>query len=86
MRLGRCSLSRGTFEPGQNGITVGPQFTTALQAVLPRDTVFWGNGYNNNVLGYLTGGSVQGSSMMRAKAEEYVKNWPGIQLAMAGYR
>ncbi|KAF2670642.1 cutinase [Microthyrium microscopicum] len=78
-------FSRGTFEVGQNGMTVGPEFTTALQAVLPSGTVFWGNGYNNDVVGYLTGGSLQGISMMRAQAEEYVKKCPGIKLVLSGY-
>jgi Cutinase len=79
-------FSRGTFEVGANGLTVGSPFTTALQTVLPSGTVFWGNEYNNDVIGYLTGGSVQGSSQMKNKAQEYVEKCPGIKLVLGGYR
>jgi len=78
-------FSRGTFEPGSQGMLVGSPFTTALQAVLPSGTVFWGNEYNNDVVGYLTGGSVQGSTMMKNKAQEYVEKCPGIKLVLGGY-
>jgi Cutinase len=79
-------FSRGTFEVGANGLTVGPQFTTALQAILPSDTQFWGNDYDNNVVNYLIGGSYNGAKAMKDKAEQYVAKCPGIKLVMAGYR
>jgi len=78
-------FSRGTFEVGSQGLTVGSPFTTALQAVLPSGTIFWGNEYNNDVIGYLTGGSVQGSSQMKNKAQSFVDNCPSIKLVMGGY-
>jgi Cutinase len=79
-------FSRGTFEVGAQGMAVGSPFTTALQAVLPSGTVFWGNEYNNDVVGYLTGGSIQGSVQMKNKAQEYVDKCPGIKLVLGGYR
>jgi cutinase len=79
-------FSRGTFEFGSNGMTVGPQFTTALQAMLPADTQFWGNDYDNNVVNYLIGGSYQGAKMMKDKAEEYASKCPGTKLVLSGYR
>jgi cutinase len=78
-------FSRGTFEVGAQGIAVGSPFTTALQTVLPSGTVFWGNEYLNDVVGYLTGGSVQGSVQMKNKAQEYVDKCPGIKLVLGGY-
>jgi len=78
-------FSRGTFEVGSQGMAVGSPFTSALQAVLPSGTIFWGNEYNNDVIGYLTGGSVQGSSQMKNKAQSFVDNCPSIKLVMGGY-
>lgn len=78
-------FSRGTFEVGAQGMAVGSPFTTALQGVLPAGTVFWGNEYVNDVVGYLTGGSVQGSAQMKKKAEEFVDKCPGIKLVLGGY-
>jgi cutinase len=79
-------FSRGTFEVGAQGIAVGSPFTTALQAVLPSGTVFWGNEYNNDVVGYLTGGSSSGSIALKNKALEFVDKCPGIKLVLGGYR
>src|ERR1700753_2945949 len=70
-------FSRGTFEVGSNGMTVGPQFTTAMQAMLPSNTQFWGNDYDNNVVNYMIGGSSNGAKMMKDKAEEYVSTCTG---------
>lgn len=77
---------KGTFEPTEYGIVVGNQFTTALQAVLPFNTQFSGVGYLNGVVGYLTGGSLQGIWEMQDLAESYVSSCPNIKLVMAGYR
>jgi hypothetical protein len=79
-------FSRGTFEFGANGMTVGPQFTTALQTMLPYDTEFWGNDYDNNAINYMIGGSSTGAKVMKDKAEEYVSKCPDIKLVMSGYR
>jgi cutinase len=78
-------FSRGTWEFGAQGLAVGSPFTTALQAVLPSGTVFWGNEYNNDVVGYLIGGSPSGSAKMKAKAQEFVEKCPGIKLVLGGY-
>jgi len=78
-------FSRGTFEPGAYGITVGSAFTTALQAVLPTGTQFWGNEYDNSVGGYITGGSATGTLAMRNKAQAYVDACPNIKLVLGGY-
>jgi len=78
-------FSRGTFEPGTYGITTGSAFTTALQAALPSGTQFWGNEYNNDVFGYLTGGSASGTVAMKNRAQAYVDACPNIKLVMGGY-
>lgn len=78
-------FARGTFEPGSYGATVGSEFTTALQAVLPFGTQFYGVDYSAGVTGYMTGGGIDGINAMRAKAEAYVSKCPGIKLVMGGY-
>jgi cutinase len=77
---------KGTFEPTGYGIVVGNQFTAGLQAVLPRGTQFHSVDYSNGVVGYLTGGALDGISTMKSLAESYSSKCPGIKIVMSGYR
>jgi hypothetical protein len=77
---------KGTFEPTGYGIVVGNQFTVGLQAVLPRGTQFHSVYYSNGVVGYLTGGALDGISAMKSLAESYASKCPGIKIVMSGYR
>jgi cutinase len=77
-------FARGTFEPGSYGATVGSEFTTALQAILPFGSQFYGVDYSAGVTGYMTGGGLDGITAMRAKAESFMSKCPGIKLVMGG--
>lgn len=59
-------FARGTTEPGNVGILVGPPLIEALKDRVGEDrlAVQGVNGYEANVEGYLAGGSVAGSSSM----------------------
>lgn len=59
-------FARGTAEPGNFGVLVGPPFVWALQDIVGTDglTIQGVNDYSASVAGYLAGGDADGSSNM----------------------
>jgi hypothetical protein len=59
-------FARGTAEPGNFGVLVGPPFVWALQDVVGTDglTIQGVNDYSASVAGYLAGGDADGSTNM----------------------
>lgn len=61
-------FARGTAEPGNFGVLVGPPFVWALQDILGSSglTIQGVNDYSASVAGYLAGGDADGSANMYA--------------------
>ncbi|KAB8211477.1 Cutinase [Aspergillus parasiticus SU-1] len=80
-------FARGTSEPGNVGVLVGPPLSEAFEeAVGARALSFQGvNGYNADVAGYLAGGDAAGSKSMASLASEVLSKCPDTKLVMSGY-
>ncbi|EHK97646.1 alpha/beta-Hydrolase [Glarea lozoyensis ATCC 20868] len=80
-------FARGTTEPGNVGILVGPPFLKALDmAAGAANVVVQGvNNYAADVQGYLAGGDAKGSADMAAKITTLKAKCPNTKLITAGY-
>lgn len=89
---GKCApvtliFARGTTEPGNIGIIVGPPLESALQSTLGADNViFQGVDYPADVQGFLVGGDPDGAETMAGLAQQAVNQCAGTQVVMSGYR
>ncbi|KAF3407627.1 hypothetical protein DPV78_001033 [Talaromyces pinophilus] len=79
--------ARGTSEPGNMGVLVGPPLVWALQDVVGTSgLVIQGvNDYSASVDGYLEGGDPSGSSNMASLISKAHSSCPNTKLIAAGY-
>ncbi|KNG84543.1 cutinase precursor [Aspergillus nomiae NRRL 13137] len=80
-------FARGTSEPGNVGVLVGPPLYEAFEeAVGARALSFQGvNGYSASVESYLAGGDAAGSKSMASDATEILTKCPDTKFIMSGY-
>ncbi|KAF8864885.1 putative cutinase [Acephala macrosclerotiorum] len=80
-------FARGTSEPGNVGILVGPPFFDALRsAVGSANLVIQGvNDYSASVAGYLEGGDPVGSAEMAVQIQSAYAACPNTKLVASGY-
>ncbi|KAJ5054019.1 uncharacterized protein L3040_000305 [Drepanopeziza brunnea f. sp. 'multigermtubi'] len=80
-------FARGTAEPGNVGILVGPPFFAALEARLgPGQFSVQGvNTYPASVEGFLAGGDARGSIEMAVQIFDAFLSCPETKLVVAGY-
>jgi len=80
-------FARGTTEPGNVGILVGPPFFDALRASVGTSalTIQGVNDYSASIDGYLEGGDPVGSAEMAVQIEAAYKACPKTQLVVSGY-
>ncbi|CRG87219.1 Cutinase [Talaromyces islandicus] len=80
-------FARGTAEPGNVGVLVGPPFVWALQDILGEDglTVQGVNNYAASVAGYLAGGDADGSSNMASLISQAHSSCPNTKVIASGY-
>ncbi|KAG9239198.1 putative cutinase [Amylocarpus encephaloides] len=80
-------FARGTTEPGNVGILVGPPFFKALDMVAgAANVVVQGvNGYDADVDGYLDGGDAGGSAQMASQIASAKAKCPNTKLIASGY-
>ncbi|KUJ23206.1 carbohydrate esterase family 5 protein, partial [Mollisia scopiformis] len=80
-------FARGTTEPGNVGILVGPPFFEALEsAVGSGNLVIQGvNDYSASIAGYIEGGDPTGSAEMATQIESAYSLCPNTKLIASGY-
>ncbi|KAK0109727.1 hypothetical protein ONS95_002406 [Cadophora gregata] len=80
-------FARGTTEPGNVGILVGPPFFDALKAKVGSAAlaVQGVNDYKASVVGYLAGGDVKGSVNMAMQIATAFTTCPNTKLVVSGY-
>lgn len=80
-------FARGTTEPGNVGILVGPPFIDALKSALGSTTinVQGVNDYSASITGYVAGGDATGSAEMATQIEQAYASCPKTKLVAAGY-
>lgn len=80
-------FARGTTEPGNVGILVGPPFFDALRDKLGSANVAVQgvNNYNADINGYLAGGDAGGSKSMASEIEQAYAKCPNTKLVASGY-
>ncbi|EED18118.1 cutinase, putative [Talaromyces stipitatus ATCC 10500] len=79
--------ARGTSEPGNMGVLVGPPLVWALQDIVGTNglTIQGVNSYSASVAGYLAGGDASGSANMASLITQAHKSCPNTKLIAAGY-
>ncbi|PVH88783.1 carbohydrate esterase family 5 protein [Cadophora sp. DSE1049] len=80
-------FARGTVEPGNVGILVGPPFFDALRAKVGSAAlaVQGVNDYKASIAGYLAGGDGKGSVNMATQIATAFKTCPNTKLVVSGY-
>lgn len=80
-------FARGTTEPGNVGILVGPPFFDALRTKLGSSAIAVQgvNDYNADIDGYLAGGDAGGSKEMAVQIEAAYAKCPNTKLVASGY-
>ncbi|KAH8702379.1 putative cutinase [Talaromyces proteolyticus] len=80
-------FARGTSEPGNMGVLVGPPLVWALQDIVGTSglTIQGVNDYSASVAGYLAGGDADGSSNMASLISQAYSSCPSTKLIAAGY-
>ncbi|KAF4633673.1 hypothetical protein G7Y89_g4441 [Cudoniella acicularis] len=80
-------FARGTSEPGNVGILVGPPFFDALKSVVGSSavTIQGVNDYAASVEGYLEGGDPTGSAEMATQIKAAKAACPNTKLIVSGY-
>ncbi|OGM45344.1 cutinase precursor [Aspergillus bombycis] len=80
-------FARGTSEPGNVGVLVGPPLAEAFEGAVGASALsFQGvNGYSASVEGYLAGGEAAGSKAMASQASDILSKCPDTKLVMSGY-
>ncbi|KAH9224558.1 putative cutinase, partial [Leptodontidium sp. 2 PMI_412] len=80
-------FARGTVEPGNVGILVGPPFFDALKARVGSAAlaVQGVNEYKASIAGYLAGGDVNGSANMATQIATAFTTCPNTKLVVSGY-
>ncbi|KAJ6458848.1 cutinase, partial [Mycena vitilis] len=81
-------FARGTFEPAPIGARVGPPFNASLEVLLASENKtlsFIGVDYPADVVGFLEGGSGEGSRAMAQQLSDAAILCPNASLVSAGY-
>ncbi|PMD54538.1 carbohydrate esterase family 5 protein [Hyaloscypha bicolor E] len=80
-------FARGTTEPGNVGILVGPPFFDALRSLVGTSalTIQGVNNYSASIDGYLEGGDPAGSAEMAIQIEAAYEACPKTKLVASGY-
>jgi len=80
-------FARGTTEPGNVGILVGPPLFDALKAVVGSGNVAVQgvNDYAASIDGYLAGGDATGSAEMATQIKQAHSQCPSTKLVVSGY-
>jgi len=80
-------FARGTTEPGNVGILVGPPFFDALKSLVGSSSVaIQGvNNYAASIEGYLEGGDPSGSASMAQEIQQAYNSCPNTHLVASGY-
>jgi len=80
-------FARGTAEPGNVGILVGPPFFDALKSLVDSSavTIQGVNNYDAGIDSYLEGGDPDGSAFMAAQIEQAYDSCPNTNLVVSGY-
>lgn len=80
-------FARGTTEPGNVGILVGPPFFEALESLVGSSalTIQGVNDYSASVDGYIEGGDPGGSAEMAKQIEAAYAQCPKTKLVASGY-
>ncbi|OJJ50761.1 hypothetical protein ASPZODRAFT_255140 [Penicilliopsis zonata CBS 506.65] len=80
-------FARGTSEPGNVGVLVGPPLFIALEDLIGSSalTIQGVNDYAASVEGYLEGGSAVASAEMASQIESAVSDCPDTKLIVSGY-
>ncbi|KAH8816450.1 putative cutinase precursor [Xylogone sp. PMI_703] len=80
-------FARGTTEPGNVGVLVGPPFFDALTSLVGASsvTIQGVNNYAATVSGYLEGGDPNGSANMASQIKSALSSCPNTKLIVAGY-
>lgn len=80
-------FAKGTTEGGHIGAFVGPQLKSELAKALPgKNIAFTGVDYDNDIGGYLSGGSAEGSKTMAKLLDAAATACPNTALVTSGYR
>lgn len=80
-------FARGTAEPGNMGVLVGPPLVWALQDIVGDSglTIQGVNDYSASVEGYLEGGDPDGSANLASLVNEAYSSCPDTKLIVGGY-
>jgi hypothetical protein len=81
-------FARGTTEPGNVGVLVGPPFFDALDSAIgdsSKLTIQGVNNYSATILGYAEGGDPVGSAKMASQIEQAYSLCPSTKLTISGY-
>jgi len=78
--------ARGTWEPGSPPNQVAAPLIKALETKYPGKVDARIVIYDGGASGYLTGGSMEGTSTMEKMTKEAVSQCPDSKLLMIGYR
>lgn len=80
-------FARGTTEPGNVGILVGPPFIDALDAAVGSGNLLIQgvNNYAATIAGYVAGGDAAGSANLASQIEEAHSLCPSTRLVVSGY-
>ncbi|TVY82425.1 Cutinase [Lachnellula suecica] len=80
-------FARGTSEPGNVGILVGPPFFDALRSAVGDSalTIQGVNNYDADIDGYIAGGDAGGSSAMASEIAAAYAACPNTKLVASGY-
>ncbi|KAB8213519.1 cutinase-domain-containing protein [Aspergillus novoparasiticus] len=80
-------FARGTFEPGNMGVLVGPDLEKALAHELGESSLaVQGVAYPADLGGYLDGGDAEGASLLAALVRRSLRLCPNSAVVLAGYR
>jgi len=80
-------FARGTVEPGNVGILVGPPFFKALKSLVGSSsvTIQGVNNYGASVDGFLEGGDPSGGTSMANEIQQAYNSCPNTRLVASGY-
>jgi cutinase len=79
-------FARGTTEPGNIGMLVGPAVKTQLERAFPGQVNTQGVKYPASIGGYLARGDKAGGMLMAKLAMQAHKQCPNSHIVLSGYR
>jgi len=80
-------FARGTWEPqgGSGGTLVGGPFINGIKKAFPGQVAAKGVDYHASIMGYMEGGSAEGTSGLRKMVIDAVQSCPSTKLVVGGY-